>query len=253
MQWFRLYDDIINDPKILRLDETLRWRYISLLCIVSKNSERGYIPDDEDVCLMMRIDANEWADTKLKLIDRGLINRNEGKLLINGWFKRQYSSDDAAERVRKHREMKRYGNVTVTPPDTETDQIRTDAEEEAPPSRRGALDPTADTFQRALSLTNEKLSLTTERRRVLVDVLNNKDIGIPNFMLAVKNLVGSSWPTKSLTYFLDNKFEAVNRVDRFANAPPVDGGNSPPKKTVMEAPPELRAIFNRTKSANTTT
>lgn len=72
-------------------------------------------------------------------------------------------------------------------------------------------------------------------------------------MLAVKNLVSSSWPTKSLTYFLDNKFDAVNRVDRFANAPPVANGNSPPQKTVMDAPPELKAIFNRTKRANTTT
>jgi hypothetical protein len=132
-------------------------------------------------------------------------------------------------------------------------ETETETETETPPSRRGALDPIAETFQKALSITNEKLSLTTERRRVLVDVLNNKDIGIPNFMLAVKNLAGSSWPTKSITYFIDNKFEAVNRVDRFANAPPVDGGNSPPKKTVMEAPPELKAIFNRTKRANTTT
>ena len=97
MEWFRLYDDIINDPKILRLDETLRWRYISLLCIVSKNSERGYLPEDEDVCLMMRIDAVEWASTKLKLTDRGLIDQNDGKFFVNGWFKRQYSRPVADE------------------------------------------------------------------------------------------------------------------------------------------------------------
>lgn len=134
--------------------------------------------------------------------------------------------------------------------DNDKDQYK-DTDKDQPPSRRGALDPIAETFQKALSITNEKLSLTTERRRVLVDVLNNKDIGIPKFMLAVKNLVYSSWPTKSLTYFLDNKFDAINRVDRFANAPPVANGNAPPQKTVMDAPPELKEIFNRKKNAAT--
>lgn len=118
---------------------------------------------------------------------------------------------------------------------------------------KGALDQEAEIFQRALSITNEKLTLTDERRRVLFDIIKHHDLGITKFMLAVKNLVSSSWPTKSLTYFLDNKFDAINRVDRFANAPPVANGNSPPQKTVMDAPPELKAIFNRTKRANTTT
>lgn len=247
MEWFRLYDDIINDPKILRLDETLRWRYTALLCIVSKNAERGYIPDDEDVCLMMRVDQGQWSDTKARLIERGLILENDGKLIINGWFKRQYQSDSGADRVRKCRKLKRNGNVTVTPPDTETEseQIQnTETEQKietatpsidepvnlTPPTDQnvGLLDMESHMWNEGLGKTGETgLTLTKSRREVLRDIRVNPALGIVAFIAACEQMARSpDFPHKSITYFTDKKYEAVNRVDYWKN-----GGSNGKSKT----------------------
>jgi hypothetical protein len=36
-RWFRFYDDVIDDPKILKLPEDVRWHWVALLCVASKH------------------------------------------------------------------------------------------------------------------------------------------------------------------------------------------------------------------------
>ena len=94
---------------------------------------------------------------------------------------------------------------------------------------KGALDPEAELFSKAIAITKENLSLTQERRQVLRDIRGNVNAGSDKFLRAVKNMMKSNWPNKTVTYFTDKKFDAINRIDHFANSPPRGNGfDSPP-------------------------
>lgn len=109
--WFRLYNEIINDPKVLVFDECQRWRYVAVLCLHSNGQLVGR-PDDE-IALALRITVEEWQKTRDILKTRKLL---EEDLKPHGWDKRQYLSDvkdpTAAERQRRYRNAKRDKTVT---------------------------------------------------------------------------------------------------------------------------------------------
>lgn len=116
-RWLRFYDDAINDPKILKLPEALRWSWVAVLCIASKNN--GSLPGIDDIALMLRVTPQKAASVLAALSSAGLLDRTEGGFAPHNWDGRQYKSDKpdetAAERMRKHRERKRVSSVTVTP------------------------------------------------------------------------------------------------------------------------------------------
>lgn len=122
-QWFRLYAEIINDPKVMILTEALRWRYVALLCLQCNGTFENS-PDDE-IALSLRISLSEWIETRGMLIERRLLDAN-GKL--TNWEKRQYISDlkdpTAAERQKRYRDNKRNernATVTLRSPESDTD------------------------------------------------------------------------------------------------------------------------------------
>lgn len=133
-RWFRLDDDVINDPKILLLPEALRWIWIAFLCIASKNS--GMLPKIEVVALGLRVKPSKAAEYLTRLVTAGLIDNNDGVFSPHNWNGRQYKTDvtdeTAAERMRRYRDRQRNDRnaaVTVTrtreqitEADTETDQ-----------------------------------------------------------------------------------------------------------------------------------
>jgi len=59
-----------------------------------------------------------------------LLDQTEAGLMPHNWLERQYQSDSSAARTRKYRERKRHCDVTVTAPDTDTEQIQNRAETE---------------------------------------------------------------------------------------------------------------------------
>jgi hypothetical protein len=115
--WFRMYAEFANDPKVQMLSEAEQRRYIMLLCIRCSN---GYVTlHDNEVAFQLRVSLDEWVTTKAVLIGKNLISNDNTP---NAWDKRQYASDSSAERVSAHRERKKQlCNVTVTPPETETE------------------------------------------------------------------------------------------------------------------------------------
>ena len=89
---------------------------------------------------------------------------------------------------------------------------------------KGALDPDAELFAKAIAISRENLVLTSERRMVMRDIRHNVNAGADKFLRAVKNMMKSNWPNKTVTYFTDKKFDAINRIDHFANSPPKGNG-----------------------------
>jgi hypothetical protein len=148
MKWFRLYDTIIDDPKILRLSTELRWFYVAIMSVSSRQVERGTLPDLVDIAIHLRLSEDKTSKVIDSLIAAGLIDEDKKTqaLRIHGWENRQRSSDDVAERVRNHRKNKdvtlhdRNGNVSVSPQIKTQRQItetETEKDNTPLPPRRG--------------------------------------------------------------------------------------------------------------------
>lgn len=121
-RWFRVYDEILDDPKVQRLpgDDFKVW--MNLLALASKHD--GKLPDVEDVAFALRVSVNAVAAVLSRLADSGLLDRRQGgrygsHYAPHGWDKRQYKSDSSAERMQRHRG--RHKAISVTPPETEAE------------------------------------------------------------------------------------------------------------------------------------
>lgn len=138
-QWLRLYNGILDDPKVQALPgETFKF-WINVLCVASKNE--GVI---KDLPFYLRMSGSKVSKLMGDLRKAGLIDEVDGVEMPHNWNGRQFVSDNSTERVRKHREklkekrsgngdetfhgtvqVTRDGNVPrnafVTPPETETD------------------------------------------------------------------------------------------------------------------------------------
>lgn len=115
-RWFRLYDDAINDPKVLRLPEVARWQWVAMLCVASKHD--GVLPQLADIALLLRMPMRKAAATLARLREAGLVDETDAGLVPHNWDGRQYKSDTSTERVRKHRAARR----NVSPDTRETIQ-----------------------------------------------------------------------------------------------------------------------------------
>jgi hypothetical protein len=138
MRWLRLYDDTINDPKILKLPEAMRWHWIAMLCIASKNE--GVLPALDEVAIQLRVTTGKATEIIASLVKAGLLDKIETGFAPHNWNVRQYKSDVSTDRVKRFR--KRERNVSVTPPETEaeTDTEANASGAEAPDHRKRLFD-----------------------------------------------------------------------------------------------------------------
>lgn len=123
MKWFRLYDEITEDSKIIQLSDQEFRVWILTLCHASKQVVRGYYSSSKSLVSLLKGEMNcksksiESAFQKLESL--GMIKLNNESIQIVNWNKRQFRSDDVSERVKRYRNVTR--NVTETPSDTDTD------------------------------------------------------------------------------------------------------------------------------------
>lgn len=137
MKWFRLYDDLLDDPKAQQLPPPLFKHWINLLCLASKGDPRGTLPAIGDIAFRLRLPVAKAQAICDDLQAAHLLDRDwQGRYVAHNWNERQRQSDDVAKRVREHRERATSnvtGNVTETLPkrsvDTETE---TDTEQKGP-------------------------------------------------------------------------------------------------------------------------
>lgn len=132
MEWFRMYSEFANDPKVQSISEAMQRRLVMLLCLRCSNTLVTL--QEDEIAFALRITETELAETKAVFVRKGFIN---DQWEIQNWEKRQFVSDSSASRVAKHRakakeeaakqseEVETACNVTVTP----QIQNRTDTEE----------------------------------------------------------------------------------------------------------------------------
>ena len=121
--WFRMYTDILNNPKIQKLPEKLVKPWLNLLCVASNNG--GILPSTEQVAFALRV-SETAAETLIEtMVERKLFDRTEGGVFVHDWKDWQYPSDVSTDRVKRYRNGKRNADATFH----ETHQIQNRTEQ----------------------------------------------------------------------------------------------------------------------------
>jgi len=198
-QWFRMYAEFANDPKVQMMSETDQRRYVMLLCI---RCNGDVTLQDEEVAFQLRISNEEWAITKALFVSKSLITDDNKP---TAWDKRQFASDSSAARVAKHRaKSKEVCNVTVTP------QNRTDTDTEEEPFVASKLAPCP--HQRIIALFAEHLPELPQPR--LWDGAREKNLASRwKWVLADLKKKGKPFDKEAGIEFFGRMFAYISKCD----------------------------------------
>lgn len=116
-RWFRMYTNVVHDPKVQKLAPRLFKTWVNLLCIAGQNE--GKLPPLSDLSFMLHLSEPKIEIQLKELEAAGLID--DGR--PHNWNSRQFKSDVSTARVKRFRE--RSETVSETP----SEQNRTDTEQ----------------------------------------------------------------------------------------------------------------------------
>jgi hypothetical protein len=130
-RWFRVYDDLVDDPKVQRLDPPLFIALINLWCLTSANG--GVLPPIDEIAFKLRMKPQRAQRVLDALKAAGLFEDDQTGTHPHNWAGRQHKSDvedpTAAERMRRHRNRQRNNGVTrpatSRSPETDTEAEKT--------------------------------------------------------------------------------------------------------------------------------
>lgn len=141
-RWFRVHDELVDDPKIQRLPGETVKALLNLWCLSSQND--GMLPAADDIAFKLRMTPAKVVKLLSVLGECGLIDSDEDGLRPHNWNARQFKSDvtdpTAASRQKAYRERNKNRNgdrnatVTVTDTRAETEQI-TEQKESCPDAK----------------------------------------------------------------------------------------------------------------------
>ena len=120
--WFRMYADILNDPKVQLLPDRMFKFWVNCLALTSE--KRGHLPDAREIAFRLHLNLTEVEDDLASLMTHGLLDtlnvEGRTKLQPHNWFDWQPPSYHSTERVQKWRRNGRETGVkrNVTVPET---------------------------------------------------------------------------------------------------------------------------------------
>lgn len=108
MPWLKLWNKILDSPKIQMMDGDTFKGWINLLCLANRENKDGLLPDLHSISFALRIKVEETGSLIDEMLRRGLIERHRGTLIIHDWAHWQASTQvTASERSRRYRENKK--------------------------------------------------------------------------------------------------------------------------------------------------
>ena len=127
MTWFRFYNETLSDRKLEKIRDITGHKMSAImgvwsimLLMASESPKRGKLMLTEDYPVTPADVLKRADEDDPKIIDAfksfGLITIDGGVISISNWDKRQFTSDNSTDRVRKHRENKQNGNVAAGAP-----------------------------------------------------------------------------------------------------------------------------------------
>jgi hypothetical protein len=123
-RWFRLYNELVDDPKVQRLESPLFKALINLWCLASAND--GVFPPIDEIAFKLRMKGEKAQRVLTDLRAAGLIDDDHRGTRPHNWDKRQFTSDDSTPRVKRFREQRRNVSsaASETGPESETEAKR---------------------------------------------------------------------------------------------------------------------------------
>lgn len=106
-RWFRLYDEMLDDPKVQKLHPALFKVLVNVWCVASRHD--GSLPSQTDLAFALRMSEDETFRAVSKLAELGFIDTDTatGEQHPHAWDQRQFRSDVSTDRVRAHREKRK--------------------------------------------------------------------------------------------------------------------------------------------------
>jgi len=128
MKWFRVYNDILTDPKLRILGRESCWILTQLMAFINENFRKSGSISREELQTFSSI-VGTTLPKCLKIVEKAIeleiMHRAGDFYHLTNWHKRQFESDSSAERTRRWRlrrsQSDATGTVTVTAPETETE------------------------------------------------------------------------------------------------------------------------------------
>lgn len=130
MKWFRMWTELIDDPKICNMDEKTFQIFILLMCLAAEREKNGSIDlCEKDVAWRLRISTNILTRTRQKLEALSILSNDNGYMRFINWEKRQFRSDCSTERVKRFRNVTRNNIETASETETEIDKTLMSSDE----------------------------------------------------------------------------------------------------------------------------
>ena len=105
--WLKLYHEMLDDPKVARLNDSAYRRFIECLLMAGELDENGLLPPLEDMAWRIRVSETALAQDMTRLALGGMVelqeHEGEERWLVSQFAKRQ-SPMDKAEYMRRKRE-----------------------------------------------------------------------------------------------------------------------------------------------------
>jgi hypothetical protein len=186
-RWFRVYADMVDDPKVQLLPPDLFKALINLWCLTAGND--GILPNAEDIAFKLRMKVERVKQIISALHDADLIETDETGLRPHNWDGRQFKSDVSNERVKQHRKRKSNADVTLHSQlqqrpqrtDTEAEEERKkDARPSAAPSEVPPMNDETEVYRRG----KEILGATSGG--MIKNLIKSKQGSIPHARAAIE-------------------------------------------------------------------
>jgi len=208
LPWFRIYDEIIDDIKIMKQPPTIRWYYIEILCCINRqNRETGRVPTEEDLTFLLRQNREQIDGVLTDLFKAGLIKKDKHGYYSESFKKRQFKSDNTTERVQRFRER----STKHTESESYTESY-TDTETEHKKNNNVALS-SADIKSEILKIANKNKNNKSDKS-FIIDLL--KKIGMSgNIALEYTNKYPCEYLLRKiflLEYYKNNTPEVKNDI-----------------------------------------
>lgn len=138
--WIKLYHEILDDPKMGRLEDRLYRRTIELFLLAGELDQDGYLPTVRDIAWRLRIDEEQLETEMIELQKVGILSVQGGRWLVTKFAERQAPMEKAEymRRLREERQREQYYQPRYQPvtgshaeSDTDTDKDKESEEEGA--------------------------------------------------------------------------------------------------------------------------
>lgn len=172
MAWLRLYDTILDDPKIQMLSDRAFRMLVNLWCLAKRNG--GQLTGDiTSLAFSLRMPAGKVRDTLQALISANLIDRIENGYEPHDWNTHQYQSDVSTDRVKRFRQRSKKPDETVTetPPDTDSEP-ETEPEQKVDDDARAILARVCEILKLRLEDNPERITWHRQIQEMIRDGLD---------------------------------------------------------------------------------